>query len=101
MHSQRSGFAVAAGVWLGLGLLQWHHMLTSAGYRADSVGNLKLNTLWDGLFHAFTYILLLIGLARLWSAHQTQQSRRSWRGRICLRQCRSCWGVSIISPCFH
>jgi uncharacterized membrane protein len=35
-------------------ILQWHHMLTSAGYPADSVPNLVLNTLFDGLFHAAT-----------------------------------------------
>jgi uncharacterized membrane protein len=56
-------FPTAAGVLFGLGLggffdgivlhqiLQWHHMLTSAGYRADSVHNLEVNTLWDGIFH--------------------------------------------------
>ena len=57
-------FPTAAGILFGLGLggffdgivlhqiLQWHHMLTSAGYPADSVANLELNTSGDGLFHA-------------------------------------------------
>src|SRR5215204_3867153 len=61
--SENGGFPVSAGILFGLGLggffdgivlhqiLQWHHMLTSAGYPADSVENLKINTFWDGLFH--------------------------------------------------
>jgi uncharacterized membrane protein len=72
------GFPVSAGILFGLGLggffdgivlhqiLQWHHMLTSAGYPADSVENLQINTLWDGLFHASTYIFTAVGLWVLW-----------------------------------
>jgi uncharacterized membrane protein len=55
---------VWGAVLLGLGLggffggiilhqvLQWHHMFTSAGYPANIVENLELNTLGDGLFQA-------------------------------------------------
>ncbi len=39
-------------------ILQWHHILTSAGYPANTVGNLELNTVWDGLFHTSTYMIL-------------------------------------------
>ena len=65
---QESPFPVAAGLLFGLGLggffdgillhqvLQWHHMLTSAGYPPDSVQNLQVNTRWDGLFHLSTYL---------------------------------------------
>ena len=61
-HTQ-AGFPTSAGILFGLGLggffdgivlhqiLQWHHMLTSAGVPADTVAGLKLNTFWDGLFH--------------------------------------------------
>src|SRR6478736_3616752 len=76
-------FPTAAGIFFGLGLggffdgivlhqlLQWHHMVTSAGYPADSVDNLKLNTLLDGVFHASTYIFVVVGLALLWrTAHR-------------------------------
>ena len=60
------GFPVSAGFLFGLGLggffdgillhqvLQWHHMLSSAGYPATTVANLELNTLFDGVFHAVT-----------------------------------------------
>ena len=77
-------FPTSVGILLGLGmggffdgivlhqLLQWHHMLTSAGYRADSVPNLEVNTFWDGLFHASTYVFVLLGLLVLWrTAHRT------------------------------
>ena len=80
-------FPVAAGVLFGLGLggffdgialhqvLQWHHMVTSAGYPADTVENLEINTFFDGLFHASMYVFVAIGLALLWrSAH----GRHSW-----------------------
>jgi uncharacterized membrane protein len=69
-----------AAIVLGLGLggffdgivfhqiLQWHHMLTSAGFPPSTVSNLEVNTLWDGLFHAATYLLCVIGLVLLWRA---------------------------------
>src|SRR5215203_5499138 len=59
--SENGGFPVSGGILLGLGgffdgivlhqILQWHHMLTSAGYPADSVENLNINTFLDGIFH--------------------------------------------------
>src|ERR1043165_4450604 len=67
-------FPPSAGIFFGLGLggffdgivlhqlLQWHHMLTSAGYPADSVRNLRINTLWDGVFHSATYVFVGAGL---------------------------------------
>ncbi len=76
-------------VLLGLGLggffdgivlhqiLQWHHMLTSAGYPADTVGNLELNTLLDGLFHTSTYVMTAVGLGLLWNATQLPHARWS------------------------
>jgi uncharacterized membrane protein len=85
-------FPTAAGLFFGLGLggffdgivlhqlLQWHHMVTSAGYPADSVENLKLNTLLDGVFHAATYIFVVVGLALLWwAAHRTHMW---WSGKL-------------------
>ena len=78
------GFPVSAGILLGLGLggffdgillhqvLQWHHMVTSAGYPANSVENLKINTLLDGLFHIGTYVFVVLGIIILWrAAHRT------------------------------
>jgi len=88
------GFPTAAGIWLGLGLggffdgivlhqiLQWHHMVTSAGYPANSVSNLQFNTLLDGLFHAVTYVFVAIGLAILWRAARRPHSK--WSGKMLL-----------------
>src|SRR3712207_8253604 len=84
------GFPVSAGILLGLGLggffdgivlhqpLQWHHLLTDAGYPPDSVENLKINTFWDGLFHNLTYVFVALGLALLWRA-----SPLPGRGHLC------------------
>src|ERR671912_160435 len=82
VRSDTGGFPISAGVLFGLGLggffdgivlhqlLQWHHMLTSAGYPPDSVENLKVNTFWDGLFHASTYVFTGLGLLILWRLAQ-------------------------------
>jgi uncharacterized membrane protein len=63
------------GLLLGIGLggfvdgivlhqiLQWHHMLTSEGdYPKTTVAGLETNTLWDGLFHAATWIAVASGV---------------------------------------
>ncbi|WP_151635921.1 DUF2243 domain-containing protein [Noviherbaspirillum aerium] len=85
-------FPTAAGIFFGLGLggffdgivlhqiLQWHHMFTSAGYPPDSVANLEFNTLWDGLFHASTYVFVVIGLVLLWRA--AHRRHLWWSGRM-------------------
>ncbi|WP_426957819.1 DUF2243 domain-containing protein [Muricoccus radiodurans] len=75
-------FPVSAGILFGLGLggffdgivlhqvLQWHHMLSS-WYPINTIENLKLNTLWDGMFHSATYLFVVAGLFVLWrSAHR-------------------------------
>jgi uncharacterized membrane protein len=84
-------FPMSAGILLGLGLggffdgivlhqlLQWHHMLTSAGYPPDSVANLQFNTLFDGLFHAGTYVAVVAGLLVLWRSGRVPH--RAWSGR--------------------
>ncbi|MBD8555939.1 DUF2243 domain-containing protein [Rhizobium sp. CFBP 8762] len=81
---RQTRFPRAGGILLGLGLggffdgivlhqiLQWHHIATSAGYPADTLENLKLNTLLDGLFHASCYILTAAGLFVLWRSARKQ-----------------------------
>ena len=69
------------GILLGIGLggfvdgivlhqiLQWHHMLTSEGsYPAKTVAGLETNTLWDGLFHASSWIFAVAGLLMVTAA---------------------------------
>ena len=76
-HTERKRFT-RAGIFLGIGfggfvdgivlhqILQWHHMLTSEGsYPATTVAGLETNTLWDGLFHASTWIFAFAGVMLL------------------------------------
>jgi uncharacterized membrane protein len=47
-------------------LLQVHNMLSTRLPRT-SIVNIEINMFWDGLFHAFTWIMTVAGLASLWS----------------------------------
>jgi uncharacterized membrane protein len=79
----------APGILLGIGLggfvdgivlhqiLQWHHMLTSEGsFPPTNVHDLETNTLWDGLFHAATWVAVAVGIYILWRRTTT------WRWAI-------------------
>jgi uncharacterized membrane protein len=83
-------FPLAGGILLGLGvggffdgivlhqLLQWHHMVSSAGYPIDSLHNLEVNTIWDGVFHASTYVFVLAALVVIWRS--IRQGTIRWSG---------------------
>jgi uncharacterized membrane protein len=70
---------VVATILLGIGLggffdgivlhqiLQWHHLL-SAHVPPNSLINLEINTLADGVFHAATWAFTTVGLVALWAA---------------------------------
>lgn len=85
-------FPVSAGILFGLGLggffdgivlhqiLQWHHMVSNAGYPPDTVKNLQVNTLWDGIFHAATYAFVVAGLVMLWRTGRKQHLR--WSSKL-------------------
>lgn len=48
-------------------ILQWHHMLSSTeDHPTNTIAGLETNVLWDGLFHAATYIFTVAGLIILW-----------------------------------
>jgi uncharacterized membrane protein len=66
-------------------ILQWHHLLSSIR-PTDSIKDLQINTLADGLFHIASYVLLTIGLITLWRAYQqkTAISSRSMTGAMLL-----------------
>lgn len=93
--SETASFPVTGSLMLGLGLggfvdgilfhqiLQWHHMVTSAGFPASSVSNLEFNTLMDGLFHAATWVLTVGGLFLVWfGAQRGQWSFRPFIGAL-------------------
>jgi uncharacterized membrane protein len=97
------GFPTPAGILLGLGIggffdgivlhqvLQWHHMLSSAGYPINNLENLKINTLWDGLFHATTYIFVTVGLVLLWRAAGRTHLR--WSGKMLIGSLLAGFGI--------
>jgi uncharacterized membrane protein len=82
----------AAGIALGLGLgglldgilfrqiLQWHHLLSSAGYPDDTVAGLEVNMLADGLFQAVWWAVTVAGLVLLWRA--ARHPRGVWSSRL-------------------
>jgi uncharacterized membrane protein len=84
-------FPTASGVLFGLGLggfidgillhqlLQWHHMVSS-WYPPNTVENLRLNTVWDGIFHSFTYVFAVLGLYLFWRAAHT--THLYWSGKL-------------------
>jgi uncharacterized membrane protein len=85
------GFSTIAGVLLGLGVggffdgiilhqvLQWHPRISSAGFPPNSLGNLKLNILWDGFFHLATYVFTLAGMILLWRKASQPHDPWSWK----------------------
>jgi uncharacterized membrane protein len=98
-QSSRPG--LGPGIWLGLGLggffdgivlhqlLQWHHMI-SVPYPPTTLGNLELNTLWDGLFHVAAYAMVVVGVVLLWRARRAEHawSIRPFTGALLMG-----WGI--------
>jgi uncharacterized membrane protein len=72
-------------------ILQWHHLLTSTGeHPPTTVAGLETNTLWDGLFHAATWLAASGGLYLLWST-----TREGFRpaGRLLIGLMLAGWGA--------
>lgn len=98
-----SGPLLRAGILLGVGLggfvdgivlhqiLQWHHMLTSAGYPPTSVANLEVNMVWDGIFHAFAWLMTVGGLALLWRA--SLRADVLWSTKVFVGSLLGGWGL--------
>lgn len=87
---------ISAGLFLGMGLggfvdgialhqiLQWHHMLSSRVPPVTVVA-IKYNMIWDGLFHALTWTLVVIGAVQLFRAGRrcaTMGSGRALLGAV-------------------
>ena len=72
-------------------ILQWHHMLTSEGsYPATTIAGLETNTLWDGLFHASTWIATAVGVWLLW---KRMREGAVWAGRHLFGLILAGWGT--------
>jgi uncharacterized membrane protein len=114
--AQQAPWIGLPGTILGIGLggfvdgillhqiLQWHHMLTSTDtdnigvqyYPADTVHGLQINTVWDGLFHTFTWLAVLIGLGLLYS-RVTHSRGRVWTSQVLWGWILFGWGCSTSS----
>lgn len=101
-EAQDRSFPLSAGILFGLGLggffdgivlhqvLQWHHMLSS-WYPIDSIPNLELNTLWDGVFHSATYVFVTLGLFILW--RRARRRHLTWSGKLMAGTLLIGWGL--------
>ncbi len=102
MTKMNRGAMISAGILLGTGLggfvdgillhqiLQWHNMLSSAR-PPTTLLQMKYNMVWDGLFHAFTWTMVALGLWRLWKAGERSDvpwSRATFLGSLVLG-----WGL--------
>ncbi|MEC5191479.1 MULTISPECIES: DUF2243 domain-containing protein [unclassified Arthrobacter] len=81
-------------------ILQWHHMLSSSdtanidigSYPVTTVHGLQMNTLWDGAFHTFTWLAVLVGLGMLY-ARVLGSRGRVWASRVLWGWIILGWGV--------
>lgn len=84
---------IAAGTLLGIGMggfvdgilfhqiLQIHNML-SAKLPPNTLLNVEINMVWDGLFHAFTWVTTAFGIVLLWRAGQKENVPWSTRALV-------------------
>jgi uncharacterized membrane protein len=96
------GVLISAGILLGTGMggfvdgialhqiLQWHNMLSSVRPPTDLV-SMKYNMVWDGLFHAFTWIMVGLGVWRLWVAGKRPDV--AWSARTFVGSLLLGWGL--------
>jgi uncharacterized membrane protein len=96
------GPLVAAGLLLGTGLggfvdgivlhqiLQWHDML-STWRPPTTLVDLKVNMVWDGLFHAGTWSMTVAGVILLFRAGK--RADVPWSGRVLLGAVLAGWGL--------
>jgi uncharacterized membrane protein len=96
------GPLIAAGTLMGAGMggfvdgilfhqvLQIHNML-SATLPPNTLINAKVNMVWDGLFHTFTWIVTALALALLWNAGKRPDV--PWSGRTFSGSMIAGWGL--------
>jgi uncharacterized membrane protein len=102
VERRQRGTLVSAGILLGAGMggfadgialhqiLQWHNMLSSIRPPTDLVA-MKYNMVWDGLFHAFTWLTVALGLWRLWVAGK--RGDVAWSTRTFVGSLLLGWGL--------
>jgi uncharacterized membrane protein len=103
MREERRSHQVSmAGILIGVGMggfvdgivlhqiAQWHSMLSNL-VPPHTMDTMRLNMTWDGLFHASTWLVTLVGILRLRSAaaaRATMPSLQAFAGQLILG-----WGV--------
>lgn len=70
-------------------LLQWHEMLSSV-YPPVDVVSVKYNMVWDGVFHAFAWLVCAVGIGMMFAE---RSNRSAWSGRIFVGALVAGWGV--------
>ena len=102
MTDVRRGPMLAAALCLGVGLggfadgillhqiLQWHNMLSSV-VPPDNLVDAKYNMVWDGAFHALTWLTTLLGIGLLFRAGR--RTGAPWSGRLLGGGMLAGWGL--------
>lgn len=102
MPATRDEPLLAAGIVMGVGLggfvdgivlhqlLQWHNMLSARVPPVDLVA-MKYNMMFDGLFHALTWVMVVVGLGLLWRAGR--RTDVPWSGRAFVGALVLGWGL--------
>jgi uncharacterized membrane protein len=90
--------AAMAGFLIGIGMggfidgillhqiLQWHNMVSN-WIPPTTMEAMRINMVWDGIFHAFVWLVTLIGILMLWRAayqHEEIPSARAFAGQLIL-----------------
>jgi uncharacterized membrane protein len=68
------------------------HFYPKTGVGPDvAVRNLQINMFWDGVFHAFTWLVTVCGVALLWRAGSGNHAH--WSGKLFLGSLSLGWGA--------
>jgi len=77
-QGKRSNKTTMAGILIGIGMggfvdgivlhqiLQWHNMVSN-WVPPTTMEAMRVNMTWDGIFHAFVWLVTLTGIFMLWS----------------------------------
>jgi uncharacterized membrane protein len=71
-------------------ILQWHEMLSNKVPTTDLVGK-SVNMFWDGIFHFFCLIVVLVGIVLLWRLLKRNDVNRS--GKLLAGGMLLGWGI--------
>src|SRR5437868_5529675 len=93
---------LASGVLMGIGMggfvdgilfhqiFQLHSML-SAKLPQTTVVNIEISMVWDGLFHAFTWLTTAVSILMLWNAMKRPEV--PWSGKALIGAQLAGWGI--------